>query len=93
MVCLATLENRDAEAGDVRLFGPPVTPSALEHWERLVAERRVKSVTIHVNRGDPVPAVSYLPGAAVRWTLDLLGGHLFSLSCHSMTLYQANVSC
>jgi hypothetical protein len=60
MVCLAALALGDARAERVRLLGPQITPAALEGWQRLLEQGRVKTIELYVNRGDPVPGASYL---------------------------------
>ncbi len=58
MVCLAALRARDVKADNVVLFGPQITQKALEQWNEMVRSGLVKSVTLVVNSGDPVPPVS-----------------------------------
>jgi len=67
MVCLAALmgEFPDAKATKVRLLGPQVTAAALNQWQRLIEQRKVQSVEIYINEGDPVPILSYLLGQAI----------------------------
>lgn len=57
MLCLAALESGRTKATEVRLFGPQINPAAAEKWKALAA-KGVK-VTIYVNNGDPVPALSW----------------------------------
>lgn len=58
MVCLAALESKDVKADNVTLYGPQITQGALEKWDGLVRSGQVKSVTLVVNSGDPVPPLS-----------------------------------
>ena len=60
MICLAALTREDARAEHVRLFGPQITQESLADWQRLINEGKVKDVQLYINRGDPVPGVSYL---------------------------------
>lgn len=63
MVCLAALELGDAKSRHVRLFGPQITPESVSRWRKLMDERKVSSVEIYINKGDPVPWVSYFFGS------------------------------
>ncbi|MGO9445629.1 MAG: hypothetical protein ACLPXB_12735 [Thiobacillaceae bacterium] len=58
MVCLAALAAKDVKADNVTLYGPQITQQALEQWDSLVRSGQVKSVTLVVNSGDPVPPLS-----------------------------------
>ena len=58
MVCLAALRAKDVKADNVTLYGPQITQKALEQWDSLVRSGQVKSVTLVVNSGDPVPPLS-----------------------------------
>jgi hypothetical protein len=58
MVCLAALRNKDVKADSVVLYGPQITEEGLKQWQSLVESGQVKSVTLVVNSGDPVPPVS-----------------------------------
>ncbi len=58
MVCLAALEKKDVKAENVVLYGPQITQEALEQWDGLVRSGQVKSVTVVINSGDPVPPLS-----------------------------------
>jgi hypothetical protein len=58
MVCLAALEKKDVKAENVVLYGPQITQQALEQWDGLVRSGQVKSVTLVINSGDPVPPLS-----------------------------------
>jgi hypothetical protein len=58
MVCLAALERKDVKADNVVLYGPQITEKALEKWDGLARSGQVKSVTLVVNTGDPVPPLS-----------------------------------
>jgi hypothetical protein len=60
MICLAALTLQDAKAEHVRLFGPQMTRESLADWQALLDEGKVKDVKIYINRGDPVPGLSYL---------------------------------
>lgn len=67
MICLAALSNKDVAAKHVVLYGPQITPGSLKLWDELVRSGKIGSLEIRVNRGDPVPPVSFLlsPGEAV----------------------------
>ncbi len=54
MLCLFALENGDAKAKDVILYGPQVTRETLQMWDQLVRDGKVNSVRIYVNNDDPV---------------------------------------
>lgn len=58
MVCLAALKCKDVKADIVTLYGPQITQEALEQWDELVRSGQVKSVTLVINSGDPVPPLS-----------------------------------
>ena len=58
MICLAALENEDAKAGTVVLYGPQVTRESLAMWDRLVKDGKVESVKVYVNENDIVPGSS-----------------------------------
>jgi len=58
MVCLAALRNKDVKADNVVLYGPQITEEGLKQWQALVDSGQVKSVTLVVNSGDPVPPLS-----------------------------------
>jgi hypothetical protein len=58
MLCLAALENEDIQADQVVLYGPQVTRESLQMWNKLVQDRRVKSVKIYLNENDPVPGAA-----------------------------------
>jgi len=60
MLCLALLTNEDAQADHVVLYGPQVTRETLGMWDKLVRDRKVKSVQIFVNQNDPVPGAAIL---------------------------------
>lgn len=60
MICLAALTRQDAKAEHVRLFGPQITKESLAEWQKLIDEGRVKDVQLFINRGDPVPGLSYM---------------------------------
>lgn len=80
MVCLAALQNDDARAQEVRLFGPQITPESASLWNELVTTKRVRGVTVYISTGDPVPLVSYLLGTVARasstasFLLSIVGG-------------------
>jgi hypothetical protein len=59
MICLGALANNDIAAKRVRLFGPQVTPGALEEWQSLLKAGKVGSVEIFIAEGDPIPPVTY----------------------------------
>lgn len=58
LVCLAALRSGETTAKEVRLFGPQVSPAAMEQWSELIKRKGLK-VTIYINEGDPVPALSW----------------------------------
>jgi hypothetical protein len=58
MVCLAALRNKDVKADNVVLYGPQITETGLKQWQALVDSGQVKSVTLVVNKNDPVPPLS-----------------------------------
>ena len=58
MVCLAALRNKDVKADNVVLYGPQITEEGLKQWQALLDSGQVKSVTLEVNSGDPVPPAS-----------------------------------
>ncbi len=58
LVCLAALRSGETTAKEVRLFGPQVSPAAMEQWSELIKRKGLK-VTIYLNEGDPVPALSW----------------------------------
>jgi hypothetical protein len=58
MVCLAALAAEDVKADNVTLYGPQITQEALEQWDGLVRNGQVRSVTLVMNSGDPVPSLS-----------------------------------
>lgn len=81
MICLNALAAGDIipvrdSAGkstlDVRLYGPQITPAAVQKWRSLISEGKVRSIAITVNEGDPIGPASYAvgtltwPEAAVR---------------------------
>lgn len=70
MVCLAALRAKDVKADNVVLYGPQITQQALEQWNEMVRSGQVKSVTLVVNSGDPVPPVSLGFGDYVRSRLE-----------------------
>ncbi|MFZ0339164.1 MAG: hypothetical protein WAL45_14110 [Terracidiphilus sp.] len=70
MVCLAALKCRDVKADNVTLYGPQITQEALEQWDGLVRSGQVKSVTLVMNSGDPVPPLSLAFGDYVRSRLE-----------------------
>lgn len=59
MVCLAALTNGDVQAERVRLFGPQITPAAIESWQKLIERGRIKTIEINIVRGDPIAPASY----------------------------------
>ncbi len=66
MLCLAALRNRDILATHVTLYGPQLTPSALHEWDQLVRSGQVKSVTLVINKNDPVPPLSLAFGDVIE---------------------------
>lgn len=67
MVCLAALTNGDVIADKVVLYGPQITVESLRLWDEMVRSKKVRSVQIIVNQGDPVAPVSLaIGGGAVR---------------------------
>lgn len=74
MLCLAAIKLNDVKAEHVRLFGPQITPESLRQWNSLLASGKIKSIQVYINRGDPVPALSYLLGAGkpMDWIYGLL---------------------
>lgn len=59
MVCLAAISRGDVVAGDIRLFGPQITPSAVSKWEELLEMGKIKSLEINITVGDPIAPASY----------------------------------
>ena len=83
MICLGALANEDVVARDVRLFGPQLTPATLEEWRSLQRSGKIKTLEIHINEGDPIPAVSYaarysLPGTRTTDTASQLTAAVLS---------------
>ena len=70
MVCLAALRNKDVKADNVVLYGPQITEEGLKQWQKLVDSGQVKSVTLVVNKNDPVPPVSLGFADYVKSTLS-----------------------
>jgi hypothetical protein len=66
MICLHALTYGDITAADasgtkrlaVRLFGPQISPRALEAWRDLLAGGTITSLEINMNVGDPVAPAS-----------------------------------
>lgn len=58
LICLAALRRKDVKAEAVVLYGPQITEKALSQWDELVRSGQVKSVTLVLNSGDPVPPLS-----------------------------------
>lgn len=86
MTCLAALENGDARAENVALFGPQITVESLLEWNYLLKEGKVQSVRIYLNKGDPIPALSLVAVTMFRdaaegsYTAALLKLALFNRS-------------
>lgn len=60
MICLSALANGDVAAKDVRLFGPQITPMALNEWKRLLRSGQISSLKIYISEADPIPPLSYV---------------------------------
>jgi hypothetical protein len=60
MICLAAISNKDAKAAHVHLYGPQITDVSLQAWEQAIRSGLVRSVEVHLNKGDPVPPISML---------------------------------
>jgi hypothetical protein len=76
MLCLAAMANGDiklAGQGPVRLFGPQITPSALNEWGKLSETNRFK-LEIYYNSRDPVPRISYAADELLADVKDLILG-------------------
>ncbi len=58
MLCLAALRSGDTKAREVRLFGPQINEAAAKIWYEYARKNNVK-LTVFINNGDPVPAVSW----------------------------------
>ncbi|MGB5014642.1 MAG: hypothetical protein WBO68_11510 [Pyrinomonadaceae bacterium] len=58
MLCLAALRSGDTKAREVRLFGPQINETSAKIWYEYARKNNVK-VTVFINNGDPVPAVSW----------------------------------
>jgi hypothetical protein len=76
MICLHALSSGDIlpvkdSAGkstlDVRLYGPQITPAAVQKWRSLISEGKVRSIAITLNEGDPIGPASYAVGDS-PWT-------------------------
>lgn len=59
MVCLSALSHDDVAAGTVRLFGPQITQASLLKWQRLLDDKKIARLEIHLNQGDPIAPLSY----------------------------------
>lgn len=73
MICLAALAKGDAMARKVRLFGPQITANAMQEWRKLLELRKIESLEIVVQDGDPVPYVSNLGGLLVEKPVEAAG--------------------
>ena len=71
MICLNALSSGDIipvkdgsgkSTLDVRLYGPQITPAAVQKWRSLVSEGKVRSIAITLNEGDPIGPASYAVG-------------------------------
>lgn len=60
MTCLAALINGDAQATNVVLYGPQITPESLRMWEQLLTSRRIHSLEILVAQNDVVTPLALL---------------------------------
>lgn len=58
LLCLAALRSGQTKAKEVRLFGPQVSPEAMRRWRELAVKNDMK-ITIYLNEGDPIPALSW----------------------------------
>ena len=58
MLCLAALRSGDTKAREVRLFGPQINEASAKIWYEYARKNNVK-LTVFINNGDPVPAVSW----------------------------------
>ena len=63
MLCLLALVNDDVRATDVVLYGPQVTPSALQVWQRQLSSGRIRSLRIVVADEDPIPPAAMMANA------------------------------
>lgn len=68
MLCLAALRSGDTKTKEVRLFGPQINPEAAEIWYAYSVKNNVK-VTVYINKGDPVPAASWVFSSPERGTV------------------------
>lgn len=65
MICLAALMNKDIKADRVVLYGPQITPESLKLWNDLVSQKKIRSIQIYLNQGDPIAPMAMLTPSIV----------------------------